>query len=406
MVAGEGWPGQPGGADVGGRAGLPHLRDQRRPAPGDRALDRLGRRRSVRCGRRPGASTHRPASALAGAAQPETGSSGLPGATGRRTLVPGLARDCARRGSRVRQPRRARASSSSWRPGIRFSFDGADRHGARPARRRLARAGDRRSSRGHRRHAVVGGRDRCPLPPESRTLPALDRGPLASTDRPGRAGAPRRGRPAAVAGVPARSVAGLPVARVGASCSSSVGSTSRRPTSLVRDRSPSVPADQPLVGYRRRPVMVRPRGLATRGAGLVRRAPWRGGMVGRRGQPERHPGRRPDRHCRRADAGRGVPPQVAGDLGSEALTHQAGNVVGRARLGSDAEIGRRGWGRRGLLGRAWAPARPCGSYSTIRPTGSGRSTPGGASPRPEPGQPPSLAPATSARSRRRSGRRR
>jgi hypothetical protein len=110
-------------------------------------------------------------------------------------------------------------------------------------------------------------------------------------------------------------------------------------TSLVRDRSPSVPADQPLVGYRRRPVKVVHEGwrLEVPGSFAERRGAeeWWGGEASRSVTLAAVP---------TGTAGGPMPAeaflqQVAGDLGREALTHQAGNVVGRARLGSDAESG-------------------------------------------------------------------
>jgi hypothetical protein len=110
-------------------------------------------------------------------------------------------------------------------------------------------------------------------------------------------------------------------------------------TSLVRDRSASVPADQPLVGYRRRPVTVVHEG-------------WRievPGSFAERHSAEEWSGGEATRSVTLAATATGTADgpmpaeaflrQVAGDLGSEALTHQAGNVVGRARLGSEADSG-------------------------------------------------------------------
>ena len=110
-------------------------------------------------------------------------------------------------------------------------------------------------------------------------------------------------------------------------------------TSLARDRSAGVPADQPLVGYRRRPVVVVHEGwrLDVPGSFAERRSPeeWWGGETGRSVTLAAVPtgtteGPMPAEAFLR---------QVAGDLGSEALTHEAGNVVGRARIGSDDSSG-------------------------------------------------------------------
>ena len=110
-------------------------------------------------------------------------------------------------------------------------------------------------------------------------------------------------------------------------------------TDLVRDRSASVPADQPLVGYRRRPVTVLHEGwrIDVPGSFAERRGAeeWWGGEATRSVTLAAVP----------TGTAEGPMPaeaflrQVAGDLGSESLTHQAGNVVGRARLGSDADSG-------------------------------------------------------------------
>ena len=79
------------------------------------------------------------------------------------------------------------------------------------------------------------------------------------------------------------------------------------------------------------------RRLGARGAGILRRGTHRGRAVGRRrrrtitlaatatGQPVRCP---PD-----------FLDQVAGDLGSKALTHRAGPLLGRARLMTDSSSG-------------------------------------------------------------------
>jgi len=110
-------------------------------------------------------------------------------------------------------------------------------------------------------------------------------------------------------------------------------------TSLVRDRSAGVPADQPLIGYRRAPVTVLHEGwrLEVPGSFAERRGAeeWWGGDASRSVTLAAVP---------TGTAEGPMPPeaflqQVAGDLGSEALTHQVGNVVGRARIGSDTESG-------------------------------------------------------------------
>ena len=206
----------------------------------------------------------------------------------------------------------------------------------------------------HRRHAVVGGRD------DARDLlnRALCRsGPrsAASTDRPG--------QEALLDEVARRLWQAFPldpslasVARVGECRVRGVDAAAAN--DLVRDRSPGVPT-QPLVGYRRRPGLcgVMRAGDSRRRDSFAERRGARNG--GRRGRLERHPGRRPDRHRRRAYAGRCVPPAGGRRSGSEALTHQAGTssaAPGSARTPNRASrLGRRGRlgraGRRGRTGR-------------------------------------------------------
>lgn len=108
---------------------------------------------------------------------------------------------------------------------------------------------------------------------------------------------------------------------------------------LVKERSASTPDDRPLIGYRRRPVTVVHEGwtLQVPGSFAERRTAeeWWGGESGR------------SVTLAAVETGTESGPmsaeaflqQVAGDLGSEALTHQAGSVIGRARLGSDASSG-------------------------------------------------------------------
>ena len=122
-------------------------------------------------------------------------------------------------------------------------------------------------------------------------------------------------------------------------------------TNLVRDRSASVPAEQPLVGYRRRPVTVLHEGwrIDVPGSFAERRSAeeWWGGEANRSITLAAVPTGTAEGPM----AAEAFLRQVAGDLGSEALTHQAGSVVGRARLGLGRRLGRRGGRRRGLLGR-------------------------------------------------------
>ncbi len=108
---------------------------------------------------------------------------------------------------------------------------------------------------------------------------------------------------------------------------------------LVKERSATTPDDRALIGYRRRPVAVVHEGWTVQvpGSFAERRSAeeWWGGESGR--------------SVTLAAVETGTPSgpmsaeaflqQVAGDLGSEALTHQAGSVIGRARLGSDASSG-------------------------------------------------------------------
>jgi hypothetical protein len=108
---------------------------------------------------------------------------------------------------------------------------------------------------------------------------------------------------------------------------------------LVEERSATTPEDRPLIGYRRRPVTVVHEGwtLQVPGSFAERRSAeeWWGGENGR------------SVTLAAVETGTESGPmsaeaflqQVAGDHGSEALTHQAGDVIGRARLGSDASSG-------------------------------------------------------------------
>jgi len=108
---------------------------------------------------------------------------------------------------------------------------------------------------------------------------------------------------------------------------------------LVGDRSATTPDDRPLIGYRRQPVTVVHEGwtLEVPGSFAERRSPeeWWGGETGRSvtlAAVETGTDSGPM-------SAEGFLHQVAGDLGSEGLTHQAGDVIGRARLGSDASSG-------------------------------------------------------------------
>ena len=107
----------------------------------------------------------------------------------------------------------------------------------------------------------------------------------------------------------------------------------------VREHAASTPDDQPLIGYRRGPVTVLHEGwtLEIPGSFDERRSPeeWWGGEGGRNitlaavetgtdGGPM---------------SAEGFLRQVAGHLGNEALTHQSGELIARARLGTDASSG-------------------------------------------------------------------
>jgi hypothetical protein len=104
---------------------------------------------------------------------------------------------------------------------------------------------------------------------------------------------------------------------------------------LIEERAAAVDPSTPLVGYRRRPVSVTHDGWAIviPGTFTERRTggEWRGGDAGRSIALASVP---------IATNGRLTPAetilrQVAGNLGPSALAHQAGDVVGRARVGTD-----------------------------------------------------------------------
>ena len=107
----------------------------------------------------------------------------------------------------------------------------------------------------------------------------------------------------------------------------------------VREHAATTADDRPLIGYRRGPVTVNHEGWAIEIPGSFgeRRSPeeWRGGEGGR------------SITLAAVETGTDSGPmsaeaflrQVAGHLGNEALSHQAGEVIGRARLGTDASSG-------------------------------------------------------------------
>lgn len=103
---------------------------------------------------------------------------------------------------------------------------------------------------------------------------------------------------------------------------------------LLEERAATVDAAVPLAGYRRRPVTVIHEGwaLTVPGAYAERRSDgeWWGGEGGRSVTIAA---------VRTGANGRPMPPesflqQVAGHLGTDALEHRAGEVVGRARIGA------------------------------------------------------------------------
>jgi hypothetical protein len=110
-------------------------------------------------------------------------------------------------------------------------------------------------------------------------------------------------------------------------------------TSDVREHAAATPDDRPLVGYRRASVTASHEGwtLEVPGSFSERRSPeeWWGGEGGR------------SVTLAAVETGTAVGPmpaeaflrQVASHLGTEALTLEAGELIGRARLGTDASSG-------------------------------------------------------------------
>ena len=103
----------------------------------------------------------------------------------------------------------------------------------------------------------------------------------------------------------------------------------------VRERASAVDGDLQLIGYRRRPVTITHEGwsLQIPGTFAERRTveEWWGGEAGRSitlAAVETG-----------SLSGEGFLQQVAGDLGSDAVTQLSGDLVGRAKLGSDASSG-------------------------------------------------------------------
>jgi len=108
---------------------------------------------------------------------------------------------------------------------------------------------------------------------------------------------------------------------------------------MIEERAAAVDPSAPLIGYRRRPVTVTHDGwaLVVPGTFAERRAggAWWGGDAGRSITLASLPA---------APNGRPAPAelilrQVAGNLGPSAMAHQAGDVIGRARLGTDGASG-------------------------------------------------------------------
>ena len=217
-----------------------------------------------------------------------------------------------------------------------------DRDGPRAARRRLAREGGGRHPRRHRHHAVVGRRDRRPVPAQPRAVPDVARGPLAdarhavrttlldevhrllskaypldpSLAYPWRAWAELVETPASTTRWPARSSSG----------------PSREPDDASADRLPPRARHDP------------PRGLGARDPRLVRRAPDGGGMVGRRRRPEHHAGRDRDRDRGRGDGRPGVHravrrrPRAGRHRPSRGPGHRPRDAVDRRELGLEVGV--------------------------------------------------------------------
>ncbi len=103
----------------------------------------------------------------------------------------------------------------------------------------------------------------------------------------------------------------------------------------IRERARTIDPDLPLIGYRRRPVTITHEGwsLEVPGTFAERRTAeeWWGGEAAR--------GITLAAVETGSTSGEAFLDQVAGDLGFEAISHQAGGLVGRARVGSDASSG-------------------------------------------------------------------
>ena len=156
-----------------------------------------------------------------------------------RACLPRLARPDAGQGPC--RPGRARHPAPDRHPGDDpLHVRRRDRHGPRAARRRLARSGRRRHAGRDRHHAVVGGHDRRPDPPQPGSRPDVARGPLAPAGDQGGTRAARRGPPDPHPGLPDRPDARLPVAGVG------------RTDRAARHRRPDVPPGRRPCRARRR----------------------------------------------------------------------------------------------------------------------------------------------------------
>ena len=216
---------------------------------------------------------------------------------GRRALLPRLARPAARPGAGRAFAAASEPCRSGMPPRHPLHHRGGARDRPRSARRGLARGGHRRPARGPRHHAVVGRRDRRPIPAQPRPRADVARGPLAGAGDGGRGRSLRRGPSTAVARLPdgpgaRRSLACLGGVDCAARHQRPDGAPGRRPRD---DRARA----RPPVGYRRDPVEITHEGWALEIPGAYAERRTRRGVVGRRRGPKHHAGGDDDRPRRR-----------------------------------------------------------------------------------------------------------
>ena len=271
----------------------------------------------------------------------------------------GSARDAGRRA--------APASSSASPDGMRFTFDGAiaTRSGRATTRGSTAPSPTPRVAIG--RHAVVGRRDRRPVPAEPRPrlmwLEVRWRRPAVEGRRLRARGGPS---PPVTKAIPLDPALAYPWHAWAELIGLRVASRTRWPARSWPARRASR-AGGPLIGYRRDPVAITHEGWALEVPGDFAETPDGRGVVGRRRGPERSPWPRCRPGPRRA---RWPPRRSSSQFARRPRPRRARPSRRRGRRAGTAddrrELRRRGRRPRRLLGGRSAPAPRSASSSTTR----------------------------------------